>query len=150
MSYGSMLPIPPTNCLLLTAKQEPYKKAYLLTKNIEEFSGKSWEERASRQMTTHTVSTDMTLKTRSVMTNRCIVAGNSMCHDEQGLKLKTPPVKTNICWWNCCGAGNSIYHDVHVQLKTIRHFVTSRSAETGLESTWRYMITRSVVTIKGS
>ena len=35
-----MLHIPPTNCLLLTAKQEPYKKAYLLTKNIEEFSGK--------------------------------------------------------------------------------------------------------------
>ena len=35
-----MLNIPPTNCLLLTAKQEPYKKAYLLTKNIEEFSGK--------------------------------------------------------------------------------------------------------------
>ena len=34
MSYGSMLHIPPTNCLLLTAKQEPYKKAYLLTKNI--------------------------------------------------------------------------------------------------------------------
>ena len=31
------------------AKQEPYKKAYLLTKNIEEFSGKSLEERASRQ-----------------------------------------------------------------------------------------------------
>ena len=36
---------------LLTAKQEPYKKAYLLTKNIEEFSGKSLEERASRQKT---------------------------------------------------------------------------------------------------
>ena len=33
------------------AKQEPYKKAYLLTKNIEEFSGKSLEERASRQKT---------------------------------------------------------------------------------------------------
>ena len=49
MSYGSMLHIPPTNCLLLTAKQEPYKKAYLLTKNIEQFSGKSLEERASRQ-----------------------------------------------------------------------------------------------------
>ena len=32
-----MLHIPPTNCLLLTAKQEPYKKAYLLTKNIEDF-----------------------------------------------------------------------------------------------------------------
>ena len=46
-----MLHIPPTNCLLLTAKQEPYKKAYLLTKNIEEFSGKSLEERASRQKT---------------------------------------------------------------------------------------------------
>ncbi|WP_419637050.1 hypothetical protein, partial [Thiolapillus sp.] len=29
-----MLYIPPTNCLLLTAKQEPYKKAYLLTTNI--------------------------------------------------------------------------------------------------------------------
>ena len=44
-----MLHIPPTNCLLLTAKQEPYKKAYLLTKNTEEFSGKSLQERASRQ-----------------------------------------------------------------------------------------------------
>ena len=33
----------------LTAKQEPYKKAYLLMTNIEEFSGKSLEERASRQ-----------------------------------------------------------------------------------------------------
>ena len=43
--------IPPTHLLLLTAKQEPYKKAYLLTKNIEEFSGKSLEERASRQKT---------------------------------------------------------------------------------------------------
>ena len=43
-----MLRIPPTNSLLLTAKQEPYKKAYLLTKNIEEFSGKSFEKRASR------------------------------------------------------------------------------------------------------
>ena len=51
-SYGSMLHIPPTICLLLTAKQEPYKKAYLLTKNIEEFSGKSLEERASRQKKT--------------------------------------------------------------------------------------------------
>ena len=51
VSYGSMLHIPPTNSLLLTAKQEPYNKAYLLTKNIEEFSGKSLEERASRQKT---------------------------------------------------------------------------------------------------
>ena len=32
-------------------KQEPYKKAYLLMKNTEEFSGKSLEERASRQKT---------------------------------------------------------------------------------------------------
>ena len=32
-----MLHIPPTNCLLLTVKQEPYKKAYLITKNIEVF-----------------------------------------------------------------------------------------------------------------
>ena len=29
-----MLHIPPTNCLLITAKQEPYKKAYLLTKTM--------------------------------------------------------------------------------------------------------------------
>ena len=49
MSYGSTLHIPPTNLLLLTAKQEPNKNAYLLTKNIEEFSRKSLEERASRQ-----------------------------------------------------------------------------------------------------
>ena len=33
-----MLHIPLTNLLLPTAKQEPYKKAYLLKKNIEEFS----------------------------------------------------------------------------------------------------------------
>ena len=51
VSYGSMLHIPPTNSLLLTAKQEPYKKAYLLTKNIGEFSGKSLEEGTSRQKT---------------------------------------------------------------------------------------------------
>ena len=38
--YGNMLHIPPTIFLLLAAKQEPYKKAYLLTKNIETFSGK--------------------------------------------------------------------------------------------------------------
>ena len=44
-----MLHIPPTNLLLLAAKQEPYKKAYLLTKNIEEFSGKGLEEITSRQ-----------------------------------------------------------------------------------------------------
>ena len=38
--YGSTLHIPSTNLLLLAAKQEPYKKAYLLMKNTEEFSGK--------------------------------------------------------------------------------------------------------------
>ena len=48
-----MLYIPPTNCLLLTAKQEPYKKAYLLTKNIEEFSGKKRDkEKALRERET--------------------------------------------------------------------------------------------------
>ena len=30
-----MLHIPPTNLLLLAAKQEPYKKAHLLTRNID-------------------------------------------------------------------------------------------------------------------
>ena len=46
-----MLHVPPTNLLLPAAKQEPYKKASLivLTKNIEEFSGKSLEEWTSRQ-----------------------------------------------------------------------------------------------------
>ena len=62
MSYGSMLHISPTNLLLLAAKQEPYKKAYLLTKN-EEFSGKSSEEWARRQEKTETV-TGLGRKTR--------------------------------------------------------------------------------------
>ena len=47
-----MLHIPPTNLLLLAAKQVQYKKkkkAYLLTKNIEEISGKRSGEWASRQ-----------------------------------------------------------------------------------------------------
>ena len=44
----SILHIPPTN-LLLAAKQQPYKKAYLLTKNIKEFAGKSSAECSSRQ-----------------------------------------------------------------------------------------------------
>ena len=44
-----MLHIPPTNLLLLAAKHEPHKKAYLLKKNVEEFSGKSSAEWASRQ-----------------------------------------------------------------------------------------------------
>ena len=44
-----MLHIPPTNCLLLTAKQEPYKKAYLLTKYIGRIFWKSSGEWTSRQ-----------------------------------------------------------------------------------------------------
>ena len=44
-----MLHIPPTNLLLQAAKQEPYKKAYLLTKKTHEVSGKSSEGRTSRQ-----------------------------------------------------------------------------------------------------
>ena len=43
-----MLHIPPTNSLLLTAKQEPYKKAYLLTKSIEEFSGKKFRRKGQQ------------------------------------------------------------------------------------------------------
>ena len=43
-----MLYIPPTNLLLLAAKQEPNLKAYLLPKNIEEFSGKCSGEWAGR------------------------------------------------------------------------------------------------------
>ena len=41
--------IPPTNLLLLAAKQEPYKKAYFVTKTFEELSAKCSEEWTSRQ-----------------------------------------------------------------------------------------------------
>ena len=44
-----MLHIPPTNSLLLAAEQEPYKKAYLLTKTIEEFVWKTFTRMGSRQ-----------------------------------------------------------------------------------------------------
>ena len=44
-----MLHIPLTSLLLLAAKLEPYKKANLLTKNIEEFSRKRLGEWTSRQ-----------------------------------------------------------------------------------------------------
>ena len=50
-----MLHIPPTILLLLAAKQEPYKNAYLLTKNIEELYGESSEEWTSRQKKTERV-----------------------------------------------------------------------------------------------
>ena len=36
--------IPPTNLLLLAAKQKPYKKVYLVTKNSEKNSGKKVQE----------------------------------------------------------------------------------------------------------
>ena len=39
----------PPQLTVIAAKQEPYKKAYLLTKNIEEFSGKMSGQQASRQ-----------------------------------------------------------------------------------------------------
>ena len=65
-----MLHIPPTNSLLLTAKQEPYKKSYLLTKNIEEFSGKSLEKRASRQKKIKTEKvTRLVRRTREAIAN---------------------------------------------------------------------------------
>ena len=44
-----MLHTSPTNLLLLAAKQEPYKKAYLLMKNIEEFSGEKKVRRMGKQ-----------------------------------------------------------------------------------------------------
>ena len=49
--YSSMPPIPPTNLLLLAAKQKPYKKAYLLTKKKEEFCGKSSDQQAEKDKT---------------------------------------------------------------------------------------------------
>ena len=44
-----MLHVPPINLPLLAPKQEPHKKAHLLTKNIEDFSRKKSGEWASRQ-----------------------------------------------------------------------------------------------------
>ena len=44
-----MLHIPPTNLLLLAPEQEPYKKAYLLEKNIEEFPGRTSGKWSSTQ-----------------------------------------------------------------------------------------------------
>ena len=41
--YGSMLHIPPTNSLLLAAKQEPYKTAYHLTKILNNFLERNQE-----------------------------------------------------------------------------------------------------------
>ena len=47
---GSMLHIPPTNLLLLTAKEEPIQKSLSLSEKIlKNFQEKSLEERASRQ-----------------------------------------------------------------------------------------------------
>ena len=50
--YGSMLHIPPINLLLLAAKQEPYKQAYLFMRNIDNFFGNSSGEWTSRQKKT--------------------------------------------------------------------------------------------------
>ena len=43
-----MLHIPPTKSLLLTAKQEPYKKAYLLTKNIGRIFWKKFRKKGQQ------------------------------------------------------------------------------------------------------
>ena len=43
-----MLHIPPIKLLLLIAKQKPYKKAYILTKNIEEFSEKKFRRKGQQ------------------------------------------------------------------------------------------------------
>ena len=60
-----MLHILPTNLLFLAAEQEPYEKAYLFMKNIEEFSGKSSGEWASRQQKNKTERvTELGRKTR--------------------------------------------------------------------------------------
>ena len=43
-----MLYIPPTNLLLLAAKQEPRKNVYLLTKNFERLSKRDIIERTNK------------------------------------------------------------------------------------------------------
>ena len=59
-----MLHIPLTNLLLLTVKQEPCKKAYLLMKNTEEFSGKKSAEWTSRQKKKTERVTELARRTR--------------------------------------------------------------------------------------
>ena len=67
MPYGSVLHIQPTELFLLAAKREPYKNAYLLTKNIKEFSGKKssgeWASKEKREDKTERV-TGLGRKTR--------------------------------------------------------------------------------------
>ena len=80
-----------TNRLLLTAKQEPYKKAYLLTKNIEEFSGKSSGERARRQKKDKTEK--VTGLGRKTKTREEIVKWNQMTalRSQTGRRHQTSP-----------------------------------------------------------
>ena len=63
-----MLHIPPTNLLLLAAKQEPYKKAYLLTKKTEEFfrkSSRKWTRGQRKDKTER--ATELGRRTREVI-----------------------------------------------------------------------------------
>ena len=47
-----MLHVPPTNLLFLAANEEPYKKAYLLTKTIEElWKGQEEEKNKTERVT---------------------------------------------------------------------------------------------------
>ena len=64
MPYGSVLHKPPTNSL--PAKQESYQKAYLLTKNTEEFSGKTSQENGPVQKTKQNNEEDKTEKATGV------------------------------------------------------------------------------------
>ena len=49
MPHCSMPRSPPTNYHLLSAKQDPYQKVYVLTKNIEEFSEEKQKVRRTGQ-----------------------------------------------------------------------------------------------------
>ena len=52
MPYGSTLNIPPTNYHLLAAKQEPYPKSHLLTKNTADFfKAGIWASRQKKEKT---------------------------------------------------------------------------------------------------
>ena len=86
--------IPPTNLLLLAAKQDPYKKAYLLTKNIEEFSGKSLEERTSRQKKTERI-TGLGRRTRDSK----VASNDSLKIPDRGQTSNIPglPSGANTC-----------------------------------------------------
>ena len=107
-----MLRIPPTNCLLLTAKQEPYKKAYLFRKNIEEFSGKSLEERASMQKRLDRKGNR--IKQKNMRGDSKVESNDSPEIPDRGETSDIPGLPSGACLWK-----GDLFHSVGLHRKTM-------------------------------